>query len=103
MSAIRLLSRDESGDAPTTAQVRIASALRMTSSTAPEGNVRRLRVAVSISRRLVVLATGLVAARPGLLSAVRAGAHDWTPVGDQTVIATRGIRLPHSACARSGT
>src|SRR4051794_28954081 len=49
IAAIRLLSRNGSGDAPTTAQVRIASALRMASSTAAEGNVRRLRVALFIT------------------------------------------------------
>src|SRR3954454_1452396 len=49
IAAIRLLSRHGSGDAPTTAQVRIASALRMASSTAQERNVRPLRVALFIT------------------------------------------------------
>jgi L-lactate dehydrogenase complex protein LldE len=44
-----LLSRYGSGDAPTTAQVRIASALRIASSTGREGNVRALRVALFIT------------------------------------------------------
>src|SRR4051812_49753139 len=46
---MRLLSRCGSGDAPTTAHVRIPSTLRMASSTGAEGNVRPLRVALFIT------------------------------------------------------
>src|SRR3954452_16384335 len=46
---MRLLSRCGSGDAPTTAHVRIPSTLRMASSTGAEGNVRALRVALFIT------------------------------------------------------
>src|SRR3954467_15186650 len=82
---MRLLSRWGSGEAPTTAQVRIASTLRMASSTGAEGNVRaRLRWAI-------VPITGVVAAGPVILSAIRALANDWTPVGDRAVIATRAF------------
>ncbi len=44
-----MLSRNGSGEAPTTAQVRIASTFRIVSSTAAQGNVRRLRVALFIT------------------------------------------------------
>ena len=57
-----------------------------------------------IARRLLVLATGGLAALPVISSTVKAERAGWVPAGDDGIIATRGwdvLTLPHAPSSAS--